>query len=126
MNRDREALDQFGATLIREVRDQSIMDWDMLLDNKMKGARAERLRQFLASLHSEELHALRRLVPQVVDTTLHYLLLMIEETGLRVSVQMPSGELQDLKEISDGLPGELYSDQGWIARFSKERYEALT
>jgi hypothetical protein len=28
--------------------------------------------------------------------------------------------IEELRDISDGLPGELYSDEGWISRFSEE------
>lgn len=31
----------------------------------------------------------------------------------------------DIKEDSDGLEGELYTEDGWINRFSKERYEEM-
>ena len=30
-----------------------------------------------------------------------------------------SGEVVDIREISDGLVGELYSDDGWVAKFSR-------
>ena len=30
---------------------------------------------------------------------------------------------ENLNQISDGLAGELYTEDGWIQKFSKQRYE---
>ena len=31
----------------------------------------------------------------------------------------------DIKQISDGLAGEFYTEDGWIEKFSEERYEKI-
>jgi len=52
---------------------------------------------------------------------LHHLLWTFEQNEhIRIAVDLPDERVESLNAISDGLPGELYSDEGWIARFSKE------
>ncbi|MCM3749960.1 hypothetical protein M3223_21730 [Paenibacillus pasadenensis] len=57
---------------------------------------------------------------QIVDTTLHYFLWAIEENEkINVSIQNRDGELEETKTLSDGLPGELYSEDGCPLLVSK-------
>jgi hypothetical protein len=92
----------------------------MMIDGRMKGASAEKVREFLGRLSEAEKKLFSQLIPGVVDTVLHHLLWTVEqESDLYVGVETDNG-IENLREISDGLPGELYSDEGWIARFSKE------
>ena len=61
-----------------------------------------------------------RFAAYVVDDTLAFLLGTIEEarfSGLEVQVKDSDGETHVLEQISDGLEGELYTSDGWIARF---------
>ena len=121
MQLTKEALDRFGEILIRRVRDKAILDWTKILDGRMKGDSAERLRPELSRLNSSELVLIERLVPQIVDTTLHHLLWTLEqEESVDVAVKMPAGAVPSLRDVSDGLAGELY---GWIPRFSNQPNE---
>jgi hypothetical protein len=61
------------------------------------------------------------LVPEIVDAVLHHLLWTFEQNEhIRIAMDLADEQVESLNAISDGLPGELYSDEGWIARFSKE------
>jgi hypothetical protein len=116
-------LDKFGEILIQSVRDEAINDWEKILDGRMKGERAAEIRNFLSGYSIEHVELLKELIPQVVDTTLHHLLWTIEEIDtLKVLIANKDGNTCDIKEVSDGLPGELYTDLGWISRFSKKRH----
>lgn len=98
--RERVALDRFGRILMSRVRDEAIRHCDAAAD--ARGGVT--------------------LVPKIVDETLHRLLSMIgDEDMVALSVFAAGKEHPSLREASDDLPGELYSERGWIARFSKER-----
>jgi hypothetical protein len=117
----KEALAHFGELLIRRVREKAILDWTKILDGRMKGETAERLRPELSRLDPGELALIERLVPQIVDTALHHLLWTLEqEESVDIAVKTSAGVVPSLREVSDGLAGELYE---WIPRFSKERHE---
>lgn len=115
-------LDHFGSTLVQRVRDKAIQDWDMILDGRMKDSNSLGIRHRLSGLSKEQLQIVSWLIPQVVDTTLHHLLWTLEqEESIKVSVQVGAERLEDVSQSSDGLSGELPSEEGWIARFSKQR-----
>jgi hypothetical protein len=114
------SLDVFGRLLITRVRDETISDWDMIVAGRMKGERALKLRQLLDMFSDEQRRAFLSLVPSIVDTVLHHLLWMFDqEEDVQLGMNVGDRQIQNLKDISDGLVGELYSDEGWIARFSK-------
>src|SRR5262249_4370089 len=115
------ALDRFGHLLMTKVRDESISEWNMIVTGKMKGERVMKLRQLIERLSDTERHVFLSLVPEVVDSVLHHLLWMFEqEQSVRIGVVTDTEDVQSLNDLSDGLSGELYSDEGWIARFSRE------
>jgi hypothetical protein len=73
------------------------------------------------SLSPEQRDLLRRFTPAIVDTVLHHFLWMLDERpDVKLSVDAGSGTVSSLREVSDGLSNELYSDVGWIARFSRK------
>ncbi|WP_454054441.1 hypothetical protein [Clostridium sp. Marseille-Q7071] len=118
-------LDYFGKILITEVRDETITSWNMMLRGKMRGITAQQIREKISVFNDEELEVLKWLIPKIIDSSLHNLLLMIEQNDA-IKVEVDDGQKDnDIKEISDGLEGELYTEDGWISRFSKERYDEI-
>ena len=116
-----QILDEFGKIVMARVRDQTISEWDKMVDGQMKGRTAEHVKKLVSSLDDSEKAIMHQLIPSIVDTTLFYLLFMFEEEKrLRVIMMDNNNSPKDLRSISDGLGGELY---GWIPRFSKERHE---
>ncbi len=111
------ALDKFGQFLIHEVRDRSIADWENILTGKMKSERGKLIFQ---SLSSEQREALLTYTPAIVDTTLHFLLSLLDwREDMRMSVDVETGaSVYNISEVSDGLPQELIAEDGWISRFS--------
>lgn len=111
-------LDQFGEILMQRVRDEAIEQWEMTLDGKMKSENSQRLYSLVAASGQSQL--INELVPQIVDTTLHHLLWTLEqEDSIDISVSNDDKRVS-LKALSDGLPGELYTVDGWISRFSNK------
>lgn len=118
-----KVLDFLGQTIMHKVRDVTISNIDMIINGKMKGDEAKAIREMLVDFNPKQIEILKRIIPRIVDRTLHNFLWMIEqEDDIDLLINSESGFLS-AKELSDGLTGELYSDEGWIAKFSKERYE---
>lgn len=44
------------------------------------------------------------------------------EDNMEIEVRV---ENECISEISDGLAGELYTEDGWIQKFSKQRHEEI-
>ena len=112
-------LDEFGSLIIRRVRDAAIRDWYMMLDGSMKGELASKVGAMITSFSEDDKKVLTRLIPMIVDTALHHALWTLEgESRVGLCYESETGEKVDIKTSSDGLSGELYSSEGWIAKFS--------
>jgi hypothetical protein len=122
-----EDLDKFGALLMHRVRDVSISEMDQGLKGKAKDIISKRLRDILTAKDLEVDDKILKMVPLIVDTTLHYVLWMFEsEEELTISIRTSPQSVENIVELSDGLSGELYSSEGWVARFSEERADEIT
>jgi hypothetical protein len=114
------ALDLFGELLMKKVRDESIEMSDRIIEGKMTDRRLSYVNNLL--LENEDNELIRALIPRIVDITLHHLLWTIEqEESIDVLSLDETGHMTSIRKISDGLPGELYTDRGWIARYSQQR-----
>ena len=108
-------LDEFGKILITEVRDGTIDSMNKMIDGTMKGTTAKLIRKKIAILNNEQIEILKWLIPEIVDFSLDSMLFMFEgHPDLQLVFQGV-----DLKEVSDGLSGELYTEDGWIQKFSE-------
>ena len=116
-----DKVELFGKILISEVRDETISSLDMMISGKMQGVTAKAIREKLVSFDKEQLEVLEWLLPKVVDLNLHNMLFMLEEHD-NITVVVDN---EDIKSTSDGLAGELYTEDGWISKFSNERYQEL-
>jgi len=119
----KEALDKFGSFLMKDVRDRTIRHWDMVLSGTMKDEESQRLYSAVAPLSADAKKILSEIVPKIADTSLHTLLQSLDdEDDIEVAISADGGRVESIRDVSDGLAGELYSDQGWFARFSEERH----
>ena len=110
-----DVLNEFGKILITEVRDGTIDSMNKMIDGTMKGTTAKLIRKKIAILNNEQIEILKWLIPEIVDFSLDSMLFMFEgHPDLQLVFQGV-----DLKEVSDGLSGELYTEDGWIQKFSE-------
>ena len=110
-----DVLNEFGKILITEVRDGTIDSMNKMIDGTMKGTIAKLIRKKISILDKEQIEVLKWLIPEIVDFSLDSMLFMFEgHPDLQLVFQGV-----DLKEVSDGLSGELYTEDGWIQKFSK-------
>lgn len=111
------ALDEFGKIFMEETRDVSIRIMDKKIDGTMKSESAKEFSEKISGFTDEQKEILKSVVSETVDQVLHYFLFMIEE-------HEEIGLLYDdvnLNEESDGLAGELYTEDGWIEMYSSQR-----
>ena len=106
----------FGKSLMKNVRDRSINQMELRINGKMMDEDSKDIYLKIEKLGREEKELIEEIIPQIVDITLHNMLFMIEEEE---EIKLMVGN-QELKEASDGLCGELYSEDGWIKKFSKK------
>ena len=112
-------MEYFGHLLIKAGRDKTIANFDKLLqsgkDDKVMGGK---YKPMLDTLDDMQMVQLRSLAIWLVDTTLHNVMFMFEETdNIRISVEHNNVEIKDIRKASDGLHGDIYS---WAEEYSKE------
>ena len=100
------------------LRDRAIEHHDLLAKGHWKAPSLQRLQRDLNALNKKQLSIVRRCVVSAVDAGIHDFLFALQELAeseddIQVLVQ---GE--NIGKTSDGLHGELFSDEGWYARFS--------
>lgn len=123
-----DELDEFGKEYIHQVRDRVITKYLMTKSGKMKSAECQLLHKQLLKLTPDQIKLVDQVVADVIETQLHHCLFMFETSTKWAIVEKDSAEkegMDHLAEVSDGLAGELYSDEGWIAKFSKYKSDAL-
>ena len=117
------ALDIFGKTLI-ESRDTAVTQWDQILTSKRHYPAWERLRSRYPDLDGQSREILREALPHAIDTFMYCLLDQLDGSRtVRVSVTLESGMVIDVARASWGLAAEPTTDEGWLVRFSKQRFD---
>ena len=116
-----DVLSYFGEILMNEVRDRTIRGFDMKITGKMMDKDSQKLFEEVNKMKDEQRLLVEKIIPQIVDLCIHNMLCMIEDcTSIDIQVEKKS-----ICEMSDGLAGELYTEDGWIQRFSRQRYEEV-
>lgn len=117
------ALDVFGKMLM-ETRDTAIIQWDQILAGKRRYAPWERLLDKFPDLDECSREVVREVLPHIVDTFIYCLLADLDASqAVRVSVASGNDSISNLARISWGLAAEPVGDDGWLVRFSKQRFE---
>ena len=123
-----DELGEFGKEYVHQVRDRVITKYLMTKSGKMKSAECQLLYKQLLKLKPDQIKLVDQVVADIIETQLHHCLFMFEASAKWAIVEKDSAKnegLDHLAEVSDGLAGELYSDEGWIAKFSKYKPDAL-
>lgn len=122
----RKPLVHFGKELVKSVRDWAISEIDGILDGKSPAPGDAPIRREMEGLDPRAQEFIKKLVPMIVDTTLHYVMFMFEHPthhGIRIAVTTSDGEVfPDLNAQSDGLAGDLLA---WVQVYSKQRRQTF-
>lgn len=115
----KDVLDRFGQLLVSEVRDVAVAVALKSLRGQMKDQASKQLEAELAKVPESTRKQIETFATDLVDSTLHNLLSFFEGAeDFMIAFKEDENNLVDLNEISDGLAGELFTDEGWISRFS--------
>jgi hypothetical protein len=113
-------VEKFGQFVINKLRDRAIDFYDGLAAGRWKSDRTQELQAGLARLTDAQRLLIRRCVIAAVDDGLHNFLFALGvahdfEEGIAVVV-----DGCNIAEHSDGLQGELFGEDGWFAKYSKQ------
>ncbi len=114
-----EILNLFGEALIEAVRDTVYRQFEKISKGELKSETSLVLYEELKHFNKNEKKIANKIVLDTIDSTLHYFLWMVERSEDFDLMFIKSKEAISLREISDGLCGALYTEEGWIQKFSK-------
>jgi len=115
-------LKKFGEDFIKQSRDTTLDKYDMIAAGKMKSEEAKRIYSLLKSFDKEQLEKIKSIVINMVDRTIFNTLFLFEESEHWAIVNKSdsnSNNIENAADVSDGLTGELFSNEGWIANYSE-------
>jgi len=111
-------LDLFGLLVVRSIRDGGFDYLERLLAGQWKAPSETAIQRELAGLEEDGKDLVRRACRKSIEYALHKFLTSLEEACAREQLEVTI-EGESVTSLSDGLGGELFSDAGWYARFSK-------
>jgi hypothetical protein len=118
----RPEIEEFARILVRQVRDAAIRSNDVSLGPQFTDAIAKRWRE---SARTGQLEPIAKtVIPDVVDSTIFYLLHAIDDGVLQLSFTDPNGQTVNLTKQGLSELGGWYMGE-WREKFTKERFGGI-
>jgi len=111
-----DPLDKFGEFFVQNLRDKMLHNLEMMLSSGWKAPDLQELQVKLSGFTDAQKQVVRELAERITTAGMHDLLFAIADSGGVVRVLVDG---QEIANLSDGLHGEIFGDEGWITRFSK-------
>ncbi len=123
MNNQQSSLDKFGEFIVVNLRDKAIETAEMLLENGSKSPQTKILQDELLTFNAAQKAIVANAVKASIDAAIHDFLFAIEEQAdFENDIQIIVNE-DNIVEMSDGLQGELFTQDGWLEKYSKFKGE---
>jgi hypothetical protein len=113
------AANKFGQFIVANLWDESIEFFDGLAQGRWKATALQNLQEELTALPSGQQDIVRRCVIRTLQTGLHQLLFAISEAADSKSGISIIVDGVNVADQSDGLHGEPYGPDGWMAKYAK-------
>ena len=115
-----EDLNKFGEFVVAHLRDWGIEFTEKLLVKHWKAPALQKLEEELQTFSDKEKDIIMQVVIEAIDNSIHNFLFALEEENARNDngIQILIGN-KNVVELSDGLCGEAYGEDGWYAKYSK-------
>lgn len=125
MTTDAKKLEAFGQAFMNQVRDDVIAQLEMVLEGKAKAPYLQDLVQGVSNMSPEDQAVCLKLVLLGIDKSLARTLSFFEDGASDYQIAPETGG-ETISTLSDGLSGELYTEDGWVHRFSQKPKSILT
>jgi len=112
-------LEEFGRLFIESMHDRSCWYLEHVFSGAIRGPRPAELADQYLSLDEHGRHVVRLFAMEGVHSAMAELLKFFDENEIGIAFKTNSGQVVNIQAISDGLVGEICTERGWIARFSK-------
>ena len=113
------SLDKFGAFFVQNLRDRMLHKLETLLHGHLKAPDLLKLQSQLSGFSDEQKQVLSGVIEEIITSGMHDLLFAIQEESDADGALKVLVDGEEVAKLSDGLHGEIFGKDGWIARFSK-------
>ncbi len=116
-----DTLDKFGKLIVEKLRDKQIDMFQGLIKGTWRDKGSKELHVKLSKLTQDQKQVVADVLEETLECVMHDFLFAIQEsdnldTGLKVYM-----DNKNVAELSDGLHGEIFGEEGWIHRFSRHK-----
>ena len=113
-----EELDIAGEFLMKHFRDNALSKLDALIEGKLNAPGLLSLQSSIVSLEDEEKEILKKACIESLDSGLHDFLFALQEASNNNENIKFLVNGKNIAELSDGLQGELFTEDGWFSKYS--------
>ncbi|GGH16104.1 hypothetical protein [Mucilaginibacter phyllosphaerae] len=118
-----DSLDKFGKFLVENFRDKGIYYAESLLAGIWKAPSLQDIQTGLSHLSITQKEAVKKAIISTLDSAMHDFLFALQvQAEYKNEIQI-TVDKNNIVDLSDGIHGEAYSDDGWYAKYSK--YEVI-
>jgi hypothetical protein len=114
-------LDKLGEIVASELRDSALNRYLDIESGFCGSAIAKQLHEKLQNFDDEQKVVLRAILTDAIDTGIHDFLFAIQESE---DVKIVSGN-KNVVELSDGLNGEIFTEDGWFEKYSQHKESGI-
>ncbi|WP_145262034.1 hypothetical protein [Calycomorphotria hydatis] len=94
-------------------------DLEMLMAGSWKAPALQNLQERLAAMSDDQRSTIRDTAERLITTGMHdFLFAVQEDSDAEGSIRLEVDGVE-IAKTSDGLHGEIFTEDGWIERFSK-------
>lgn len=115
-------LHKFGQVISQDLRDAALNRFLDLDAGKLNSPDASKLSSELNKMTDEQKYVVKKIVNECIDCGIHDLLFALETEKNDIKVIVDGANIAD---DSDGLNGEIYTENGWFERFSVHKEKGL-
>lgn len=111
--------------MIENLFDQGLRKFQRLSNGEVNSPSLLTLKQNLEAFNKKEIEIIQKLILEIMTSSIHdFLYAVQEQTDLDEYIQVNVAN-ENIAELSDGLHGEIFSESGWIKKYSsfKDLYE---
>ncbi|WP_088341940.1 DUF6547 family protein [Robiginitalea sediminis] len=116
-----DPLDKFGKLVVEKLRDKQIDAFQGLIKGKWRDKKSKELHAKLSKFTLNQKQVVADVLEEALENAMHDFLFAIQESndlddGLKVYMNG-----KNVAELSDGLHGEIFGEEGWVHRFSRHK-----
>lgn len=112
-------VDKFGKFIVENLRDKGIDFAEGLLKKHWKEPNLLGMQNEIANLNEAQKAAFIKAVTETIDGGIHdFLFALQEQADFQNDIQIIV-DGQNIVDLSDGIHGEAYSEEGWFAKYSR-------